>query len=676
MKRFYLLFITTIAGLMLMTAMAAADTDPPSDEVNKLEDLVVEEKGGAPGITVSPTETVIELDKFSTIGQPDSVLDVLKTQAAIDFRGENDLDPGVDSIYLRGFDSSRFVTALDGMTLQKTGGRKSTNIVDYSMLPAFLIDKIEILPGPHSAMYDAKAIGGVLNFISRAPKRRDSLKPDVALTAGYSSYETFSSTMSVQGAVSAVTYDLAYRKYRTDGYLRNSENDMDTVYGRLGLVLPNDGWVTFSASYSDVDRNALVNNPSNDGTDYDSGYPETSGSLFNPDQEPTWDSRSTNFRLNYEQSLPIGRVGLGAFYGNDNRDRTYYVNAGDATKTHMDTDWWQQGGKITDEISWAPNHTTTVGYDLVQMFDDQPEDHSKRMNKQGFFLQHRWGIVPPLEVKVGARYEDLKIWIYDNVSGTLDPPRHFSDLMPKSFTTWHLDPLAPWLRDTSLSAGISKIWHAPDAHGTYNARGRPIGRTLDPEHGVGYDLILDRRLWRDIALKIDFSYYEIDDFIASGENWDEVHRQGVDVELGGHLIDDLSFYITYAWQDFDYKGDDSTGHTSVDQRAEHRVGAGLRYALFENTLLLLDYAYQSDEVTERWETDPVTGYDVYIGDQEIDAYSVFDFGIQQTLFKRLGCFNNAVVSVYVKNLFDEEYSNSTGYPALDRTFGASFSIDL
>jgi adenosine/AMP kinase len=32
------------------------------------------------------------------------------------------------------------VTAIDGFTVQKTGGRKSSNIVDYALLPTFLID--------------------------------------------------------------------------------------------------------------------------------------------------------------------------------------------------------------------------------------------------------------------------------------------------------------------------------------------------------------------------------------------------------------------------------------------------------------------------------------------------------------------------------------------------------
>ena len=149
--------------------------------------------------------------------------------------------------------------------------------------------------------------------------------------------------------------------------------------------------------------------------------------------------------------------------------------------------------------------------------------------------------------------------------------------------------------------------------------------------------------------------------------------------MGGHLLDNLSFYFSWAWQDFDYKGDDETGHTSVDQRAKHRIGAGLRYSLLENTMLLLDYSYQSDELTEIWEEEEINGelVDVFTGEyQEIPAYHLFDIGVRQTLFNKAGWFREGVLSVYVKNLFDEEYFNATGWPGLDRTYGASFSVKL
>jgi outer membrane receptor protein involved in Fe transport len=715
-----------LAGAMLMACpplgMAEDTTEEkavkaPGEEIQHLQDVTVKEKAGAPGLEQSPTETVIDVEQFTTIGVPNSVLDVLKTQAAVDFRGETELDPGVDSVYLNGFDATRFVTAVDGLTVQKTGGRKSSNIVDYALLPTFLIDKIEVLPGPHSATYDSKSIGGVLNMITKRPERHESLKPDARLTTSYGSYNTQNHEVTVQGGISAFTYDIAYRKYLTDGYLRNNETAIDTVFGRIGVILPKDGFIALSASYSEVDRQAPVLNPGQtltdpDGvnSDYDADYPVVTGSPWSPLQKPTWDGTSKSYRLNAEQPTPIGRLSLGAYTSRDNRVRAYeewedtHNHALGTYLTEMDTDWWQEGGKLQDEIQWSDRHTTTVGFDLAKLYDDGVDNEkTERINKKGGYVQHQWQVLPSLDLRLGLRYEDVKIYVTNNGNNSIPDreaiiPRQWNQMMPKSFTTWKMDALAPWLRDTALSAGVSKIWRAPDYHGDYNPQGRPAGAWLEPEHGVGYDLVLDRRLWGDVALKLDYAFYDIKDYIVSNSshaqytggsagslrfsdykiNLEEIHRHGVDLELGGHLTQDLSFYLTYAWQKFYNQGDEPSGQESLDQRAENRVGAGLRYDLFEKTTLMLDYAYQDDEVTEVYEegNDPNSDADDYFSQEQIDSYSVIDIGVKQKLFDRLGILQNGALSFYIKNLLDEDYMNTSGYPATDRTVGVSFCVRM
>lgn len=680
-------------------------------EVKQIKEMVVKESAGAPGFKTSASKTTIEIDNITTIGPPNSVIDVFKTQAIIDFRGQSDLDPGVDSVYLRGFEAKRFVTAIDGVTIQKTGGRKSSNIVDYAQLPTFLIESIEVLPGPHSALYDAKSIGGVLNMVTKAPVLHETQKPDFSLTTSYGSYNTLSNTAVMQGSVQSFTYDLAYRNYMTDGYLRNSETEMNIGFGRFGYILPSKGFIAFSASVSDIDRNSPVNNPGTTesyAVDYDSDYPITSGSVWQPCQNPTWDSISNSFRLNYDQYLPVGRLQFDAYYGTEKRDREYmeWVDKNDYSQgtysTSMETEWWQQGGKLQDDINWAQNHTTTIGCDFVQLYDEGADDlKTERIRKKGAFVQHQWGVLPSVDLKLGLRYEDVNIWVSNGASGsphnTAYPQyieREWDQFIPKSFTTWKLDSIAPWLRDSSVSAGVSKIWHAPDYHGDYNPQGKPAGITLEPEHGIGYDLVFDRRLWRDITLKLNYAFYEIEDYIATNRqyaiysggsagalrysdykiNLEKVHRHGVDTELGGHLTDDLSFYLTYAWQRFFNKGDEDAAETELDQRAQHRVSAGLRYALKENTTLMLDYYYQSSETTENVvESSP----GVYtFKEVNNSSYNVFDIGLQQVCFKQAGWLKNGTLNLYVKNLLDEEYFDAEGFPATDRTYGISFSVKI
>ena len=697
----FVIVLFGIAGTGFGQTSEPAADKTEEQPVQRLEEVVVTgEKTGVPGIRQVPEKTSIDLEEFETVSPQTSVLDVLKTQTIVDFRGATDQDPGVDSIFLRGFDAKRFVTAIDGITIQKTGGRKSSNIVDYALLPTFLLKSIEILPGPHSALYDSKSIGGVINMVTKKPEAKESLKPDLELTSSYSDYDTWNNTVTARGEVKNFTYDAAYRRYMTDGYHRHSETDIETVYGRAGYLLPSNGFVTMSASETNTDRDVAVNNPGKSDDDYDPDYPVTEGGSFDPYSNPTWDGESHVYRANMEVSSPVGTFTGGAYSGKDNRKRIYFVNPGDAEPSVMDTDWWQEGGKLQDQIQWSDNHQTIVGFDMVRLYDEAlNNEKQERINKNAGFVQHRWGITPYLDTTLGVRYEEVKIWVSNAFGDNLHNQyydryveRDWDEFVPKSFTTFRMDQIAPWLRDTSLSLGISKIWHAPDYHGDYNPQGRPAGITLEPEHGMGYDFVFERRLFGDIRFKFNYAFYNIKDFIATNSsyakysgasagilrysdykiNLEEVYRNGIDIELSGHIIDDLIFYFGYSWQDFENQGDEPAGETELDQRAENRVTAGLRYQLLDTTSLMLDYQYQSDEVTEVSEE---IAEDVWSFRQvQIDAYHTVDLGIRHTLWENKYHIQEAAVSLFIKNLLDEEYYDTSGFPATDRTLGVTLNM--
>lgn len=702
MKKSIIGFWIICSGFIIILWGADVSAEPPQSEFKKLDNIVVEGKADKRELVLAPDSTVIDTGNHEAIGQATSVLDYIGALAIIDFRSITDLTPEEDSITMRGFSSNRFVTAIDGLTSQKTGGRKGSHIVDYALTPAFLIDKIEILPGPHTALYDAKALGGVVNMVTKAPERKDSLKPHITLKSSYGSFNTLNANLSLQGSASAFTYDVGYQKNSTDGYLRQSEADIQTIFTRLGAVLPYEGYMTFSSSYSAADRKTPVNN-NRDTDDYDPDYPETEGSLFDAWQNPTWDKKAWAYRLNYLQNLPIGKVSLGAYTSMEDRDRAYRDWA-DSEDHGLGieylsgvTTWKQQGGKIMDELTWAANHTTTVGCDLARLYDGLNKD--ERVNKKGAFLQHQWGIFPFLDLKLGLRYEDVEIHVSNNPARYITDKgewiiRDFDKIIPKSFLTWKMDSLADVFRDTSLSLGISKIWHAPDFHGDYNPQGRPAGAWLEPEHGMGYDLIFMRRLFGEVHLKLDYSFYDIKDYMATNSkyaensdcsdykiNLEEVYRHGVELELDGKLAENLSFYLTHAWQKYENRGDEPAGKDNLDDAPDHRVSCGLRYTVFEKTTFMLDYQYQTKEVMEVSEefdhdgdplTDPIyTWYQV-----ENPAYSLVNVGIKHTLFKKRGFMKNADVSGYVKNLFDEVYYNSRGYPSTERTYGVSLSVSL
>nr|WP_269435725.1 TonB-dependent receptor [Desulfosarcina ovata] len=155
-------------------------------------------------------------------------------------------------------------------------------------------------------------------------------------------------------------------------------------------------------------------------------------------------------------------------------------------------------------------------------------------------------------------------------------------------------------------------------------------------------------------------------------NLEKIVRHGVEVQLSGHLMDDLSFYLGYAYQKFENKGGELAGEDAVDDIAKNRVNAGLRYRLFENTTLLLDYKYQDEQVVQKAEE--VAPDEWKFSEIPMDAYHVFDLAVRQTLFKKWGFLENATLKVYINNLLDENYENLSGYPATDRTYGVALDV--
>ncbi|HRX49305.1 MAG TPA: TonB-dependent receptor [Spirochaetota bacterium] len=710
MKKTLLIFLLAFF-LISNSQLYSQETTPLQDETNAEE----AKEPGLDTFTVRGTRESTPLSKsintknVKTAGHAQNVMELLKNEAILDFRGESDLVSNDDPFFLRGFSGERFVTAIDGLTIRKTGGRKNSNIVDYMLLPPWLIERVEVIPGPHSALYPGKAMGGVVNMITKTPEKHESLIPDMNLSAGYQSYNTQSYNADMNGSVSLLTYDAGIQKYSTDGYLRNDAADILTYFGRAGIIIPGTGFLAVSGSQSKADREIAVNNNSTL-SDYDSDYPDVTGSAFSPWQEPTWDKEAYAYRMNSQFDTMAGVIKVTGYVSKENRDRAYYAASGDTAKTSMFTNWWQRAAKAEDEFNLFKGHTTTVEADIEQLYDNGGyggENHKdKRIEVKGGALQHQWQVTGSFKIIGGIRYEDVEIHI-TNYNATTNKyyisgrdkwiERNWASVSPKSMFNWDLDWMGELMRDTSLSGGVSRIWHAPDYHGIYNPQGKPAGAWLDPETGVAYDIMIKRRLIGSIDLQCGYSFYTIKDFIVQNSqakytpsgsnpvtpgleysdykiNLEKVNRHGVDIDLRGDITGDFSFSFSYSFQTFNSRGNEPAGEDAVDQLPRHRIGAGLSYTLPTNTTFTVDYSYESEQVdTTSEEISP----DVYTySETSRDSYQTVDIALTQEFVNNRYFLKNASIKLYINNLFNEDYENAEGYPMTDRTYGGAVYIKI
>jgi iron complex outermembrane receptor protein len=130
--------------------------------------------------------------------------------------------------------------------------------------------------------------------------------------------------------------------------------------------------------------------------------------------------------------------------------------------------------------------------------------------------------------------------------------------------------------------------------------------------------------------------------------------------------------LGYAYQHFDNQGDEPAGEEELSNRPKHRANASLIWHVRQGTRLILDYEYQDDQVSV--EAIEVAEDEYEFRETEVDAFHVFDLGVEQRLFDQWRGIKSGMLKVYVKNLFDRDYINSSGEPAVDRTMGAAFSF--
>ncbi|MFC0205757.1 TonB-dependent receptor domain-containing protein [Novosphingobium soli] len=148
-------------------------------------------------------------------------------------------DAGVSSISLRGLGTNRSLTLIDGM--RRVSGSARSSAVDLTMVPAAMIDRIEIITGGATAIYGADAVTGAVNVITRQHVQGASLSATQGLSdRGDARESTVSAatgtrfagsrgSLALGGTYARVT-PLAYaQRYRT--YIRSIANPANTGAG-------------------------------------------------------------------------------------------------------------------------------------------------------------------------------------------------------------------------------------------------------------------------------------------------------------------------------------------------------------------------------------------------------------------------------------------------------------
>lgn len=250
--------------------------------------------------------------------QSKTLTDVMRRLPGVDI-GQNGGMGQKSSLFIRGTNSSHVLVLVDGIRLNQAG---ITGSSDLSQFPLSLVQRVEYIRGPRSAIYGSDAIGGVVNIITSSDKIGTTLTADLG-SNGYQSYDAATQQNLGDNTRAALAGNYTYTKgfdvIANGSYGNQRQTDRD---GFMSKTLFGSVHHTFSDRFSGFFRGYGFDNR----TGYD-GY-ASDGTIVDTRQlySQTWDT-GLNFNHDIFHSQLISSYGYSKDYNFDPRKGRYDSSA-------------------------------------------------------------------------------------------------------------------------------------------------------------------------------------------------------------------------------------------------------------------------------------------------------------------------------------------------------------
>lgn len=117
------------------------------------------------------------------------------------------------SVFIRGTESRHTILLVDGVRY----GSATAGTPAWDNIPVDMIDRIEVVKGPASALYGSDGVGGVVQvFMRKGEPGESAFRPRVSTTIGTRSYNQ--ATAGFTGSSGAFTYALDVQRTREKGF--------------------------------------------------------------------------------------------------------------------------------------------------------------------------------------------------------------------------------------------------------------------------------------------------------------------------------------------------------------------------------------------------------------------------------------------------------------------------
>ncbi|MBL0731509.1 MAG: TonB-dependent receptor, partial [Desulfosarcina sp.] len=350
---------------------------------------------------------VITADEIRSMGA-ETVADALEDAVSLDL----DHVAGRGFVpQIRGLGNKRTLVLIDGMRFS-SGFRDTT--VDLSEVPTEMIERIEIIRGPTSALYGSEGIGGVINIITKkAPKK---FSGSAGVRYGMNTYgdaenyivkTTLGDTLEKIGIIASGQLNNTDRfdRHKDDSY--TEIDDVEKYSGMLKLSYDFADSQALSAGvfHTDVDREGIRNK-------------------YGLEWDRDADSKRTSTFLQYDGSIAGASVMTRAYYSDFESDRSY-VDIGDPYNIpalqhkanqqpdREDFDIKNKLYQIESRASriFAKSHLVTMGVEYRKEKRSGIENRgeteiNKTVHNRAVFLQDDFPLFDCLLFTAGVRLDD------------------------------------------------------------------------------------------------------------------------------------------------------------------------------------------------------------------------------------------------------------------------------
>lgn len=226
-----ILKITIFALTFIITFSVFAQNENTKDTLN-IPEVVVTSNRSSRSISEIPGQ--IDIIKSKTINElpVQNTDEILRYVSNVYVNRSWGIFSQNSSVTMRGLDASaRVLVLIDGTPINKSSGGS----VNWNLVPINMIDRVEVIKGPASAMYGNNAMAGVINIITKEPKK--PFQGEIGIQGG--NYGTYGGYIDLAGNNEkdnkGFSWSLNAMGREGDGYFLDPEDQRDSTSAKAFL---------------------------------------------------------------------------------------------------------------------------------------------------------------------------------------------------------------------------------------------------------------------------------------------------------------------------------------------------------------------------------------------------------------------------------------------------------